>query len=196
MGPDIRNVNPIYQGDNNNPPDLFFVMHFHVDHTVRADNINLYPGIFAVTAFVYCTSLSLAFPSFVPFSSLHSLTITNHQPHSTDNLSTDKIALIATSAAINVPSASRSLNVKGPTEAKLERRRTGTLASPPKSTMTIQKVFGSDLAAISGNICCWLEICWILYALNLSTFFRSGLFFRTDLFNVLGRQRPSRRSWL
>ena len=52
MGPDIRHINPLYQGDNNNPPDLFFVMHFHVDHTVRADNIDLFPGIFAVRAFV------------------------------------------------------------------------------------------------------------------------------------------------
>ena len=52
MGPDIRHINPLYQGENNNPPDVFFVMHFHVDHTVRADNVDLFPGIFAVTAFV------------------------------------------------------------------------------------------------------------------------------------------------
>ncbi|MCJ1347171.1 hypothetical protein MMC31_005392 [Peltigera leucophlebia] len=51
MGPNIRSVDPLYQGENNNPPDLFFVMHFHVDHTVRANNRNLFPGIFAVNAF-------------------------------------------------------------------------------------------------------------------------------------------------
>lgn len=60
MGPNIRSVNPLYQGENNNPPDLFFVMHFHVDHTVRANNRDLFPGIFAVNAFVRCTSHSLA----------------------------------------------------------------------------------------------------------------------------------------
>lgn len=68
MGPNIRSVDPFYQGENNNPPDLFFVMHFHVDHTVRANNRDLFPGIFAANAFVRRTSPSLAlFPRICPF---------------------------------------------------------------------------------------------------------------------------------
>lgn len=72
MGPDIRNVNPIYQGGNNNPPDLFFVLHFHVDHTVRANGLDLFPGIFAVNtlvrfAYLSFTAFSPAISIFQPF---------------------------------------------------------------------------------------------------------------------------------
>lgn len=44
-------VNRLYQGKNNNPPDVPVLMHYHINQ-VHANNQNIFPGIVSVTAFV------------------------------------------------------------------------------------------------------------------------------------------------
>lgn len=65
----ITNVNPNYQefgGTDitvrppNGPPDMFFVMHFHVDHIMYDDSGRPFVGIYAYNAFV-CSCLPLEF---------------------------------------------------------------------------------------------------------------------------------------
>lgn len=51
MGNDASNINSIYQSDHTGDPDVYFVMHFHIDHILDNGQGQAYPGVYLVDAF-------------------------------------------------------------------------------------------------------------------------------------------------